>query len=179
MVVNAQQMRIVVYPHPSLRRVAQPIRKIDQQVRQVAERMLALMHEARGVGLAAPQVDLPWRLFVTNPTGQPEDDHVYINPTLRDPGDQTNLHEEGCLSIPGVNGQVMRPTRITITAQDLDGCTVTETADDLHARVWQHEYDHLDGVLILDRMVPGDKQLNRRQIKALESDFQKPRRTRL
>ncbi len=179
MAVNAQQMRIVVYPHPSLRRVAQPIQKIDQQVRDVAERMLALMHEARGVGLAAPQVDLPWRLFVTNPTGQPEDDHVYINPALRDPSSQTDLHEEGCLSIPGVNGQVMRPTQITITAQDLDGCAISETADDLHARIWQHEYDHLDGVLILDKMVPADKQLNRRQIKALEADFEKPRRARL
>jgi len=177
MPVDPAHLAIVHYPQPVLRQSAKPFAEVNDEVRAVALRMIQLMHEARGVGLAAPQVGLPWRLFVANPTGSPgsqpgahgDPDQVYLNPTLSDPARHTDKLEEGCLSIPDVRAPIMRPTRITITATNLQGQTFTQTSDGLLGRIWQHEYDHLDGVLILDRMTPTDRKINRRAIEALES----------
>jgi len=126
------------------------------------------MHEARGVGLAAPQVGLPWRLFVANPTGEPGDDRVYINPRLSNPSRETSTHDEGCLSLPNITGEITRPTRITIDALDEQGQPFQLTSDELPARVWQHETDHLDGILILDRMPAIDKVANKQAVIDLE-----------
>ncbi len=169
MAVEPDQLRIVHYPAAILRQPAEPVPTVDDTVRAVAERMLQLMHEAPGVGLAAPQVGLPWRMFVANATGEPEDDRVFINPKLHDPAPNTAAREEGCLSLPKVYGEISRPVAIRITATDLQGDSFTLGSDDLAARIWQHEYDHLDGVLILDRMRPLDKMANRRLLKELEA----------
>ncbi|MCC7408922.1 MAG: peptide deformylase [Phycisphaeraceae bacterium] len=166
------ELHIIWYPHPVLRRKAKPVGTVDARVRAVAATMLDLMHEAGGVGLAAPQVGLSWRLFVANPTGDPQDDRVFINPVLSDPSKEAIEHEEGCLSIPEVRANILRPKVITITATDLDGGRFTLTNDDLAARVWQHEYDHLDGVLILDRMQRIDRLANRQMLKELEESYQ-------
>jgi len=130
--------------------------------------MLLLMHQAKGVGLAAPQVGLPWRMFVANPTGDPADDRIFINPTFTGPSDKKHTREEGCLSLPHITGEITRPQGITIHAQDENGQPFELTRDDLAARVWQHETDHLDGVLILDKMPAIDKVANRQAIQDLE-----------
>jgi len=161
-------LRVLHYPAPVLRHRAEPVDPIDDRVLAVIERMFDLMREANGVGLAAPQVGLPWRLFVANHTGEPADDRAYINPTLRDPATATTVREEGCLSLPDITGQITRPAAITIDATDPQGRPFTLTADDLLARVWQHEYDHLDGVLILDRMPPIDRMANKKLLRELE-----------
>lgn len=166
--VKPEHLRIVRYPHPMLRRKAAAIAAIDDRVRAVAARMLQLMHEAPGVGLAAPQVGLPWRLFVASATGKPEDDRVYINPVLRDPTDEINIHEEGCLSLPDIHIEVRRPLGITVDALDLEGRPFTETSAELAARIWQHEVDHLEGVLIIDRMSPAEKAATKRKLRELE-----------
>ena len=166
--VNPDTLKIVLYPDPVLRRPCEPVQGATDEVRAVARRMLDLMHEARGVGLAAPQVGLSWRLFVANPTGEPEDDRVFINPILSNPSPQTHTHEEGCLSIPHVTGDITRPLGITVDATDEHGGPVQLTSDELAARVWQHETDHLDGVLILDRMPAIDKVANRQAVLELE-----------
>jgi peptide deformylase len=163
-----EQLRIVLYPDPVLKQVSKPLRGVTDEVRAVAQRMLDLMHEARGVGLAAPQVGLSWRLFVANPTGEPQDDRVFINPKLSNPSSQTHTHEEGCLSIPHVTGDITRPLGITVDALDEHGGPVQLTSDELAARIWQHETDHLDGVLILDRMPAIDKVANRQAVLELE-----------
>jgi len=173
MPVKAEDLKIVRYPDPVLRREALPIDELTDEVRHVARRMIELMHEAEGVGLAAPQVGLSWRMFVANATREPDDDRVFINPVLSDPARETEPRDEGCLSIPGVTVQVRRPRSIAIQATDLEGNRFTLTSDELPARVWQHEYDHLDGVLILDRMTPIDRLANRRAIKELEASFAK------
>lgn len=173
MQVELEKLTIVHYPHPALRRKCRPIQRIDEQVVAVARRMLELMHEHHGVGLAAPQVDLDWRLFVANATGDPEDDRIYINPRLTEPSAETESHEEGCLSIPYVTGQIMRPRAITITAQGPDGQTFSDRSEELPARIWQHETDHLNGTLILDRMNELDKRANRRAVQELEAAFKK------
>ena len=168
MPVQARQLRIRTYPDPALRAPGQPVETVDEHVRQVAQRMLELMHEANGIGLAAPQVGLDWHLFVANPTGDPDNDRVFINPALRDADRHTELYEEGCLSLPGVTGQVMRPVSITIDAINAQGEPFSLTDDGLAARCWQHEYDHLDGILIIDRMPPADRRANKRPLRELE-----------
>jgi peptide deformylase len=130
--------------------------------------MLDLMHEAPGVGLAAPQVGLPIRLFVANATGEEEDDMVFINPVITVDGKATEDMEEGCLSLPGINASIRRPKAVTIEATDINGNRFIASSDDLPARIWQHENDHLDGVLIIDKMSPIDKMANRKAIKEME-----------
>ncbi len=169
MPVNPGDLRIVHYPHPVLRRVADPVTAVTDEVRAVADRMIELMHEARGVGLAAPQAGLPWRMFVANATGEAGDDRVFINPRLAQASTATEAAEEGCLSLPEVRGHITRPLAITITATDRHGQPFTLTSDDLPARIWQHENDHLDGVLIIDKMTKLDRMVNRTLIKALEN----------
>jgi peptide deformylase len=162
-------LQIVTYPDPVLRQAAERIERVVEKVRAVAERMIELMHEACGVGLAAPQVGLSWRMFVANPSGDKGDDRVYINPELSRPTRHTDRLEEGCLSIPDVRAPIMRPLGIAIDAWNERGEPIHDESDGLVARIWQHETDHLDGVLILDRMTPADKRVNRRAIEALEA----------
>jgi peptide deformylase len=180
MAVDPAKLKIVQHPDARLRRKAEPITLTPKggasaEVRAVAARMIQLMHEAGGVGLAAPQVGLSWRMFVANPSGGDDaagagEDRVFVNPVLVNPSPQTAEVEEGCLSIPGVHVHVRRPMRITLRAHDLDGRPVELTSDELPARVWQHENDHLDGVLIIDRMTPMDRLANRRALQELESE---------
>ncbi|MEX2673010.1 MAG: peptide deformylase [Phycisphaeraceae bacterium] len=168
MPVKIDQLRVVYYPDPVLRRKAAPVEQITDEVRDVAERMVELMHQHRGVGLAAPQVGLSWRMFVANPTGEVEQDRVFINPVLT-LSETVDVYEEGCLSLPGINADVRRPIHAVIEATDLAGETVRLESDDLPARVWQHEMDHLNGVLILDRMSEIDRTASKRAIKELEA----------
>ncbi len=159
-------LTILSYPAPALRDAAEPLADIDASVRAVATRMLELTRAAKGVGLAAPQVGLPWRLFVTTgANGEP--DRVYVNPTL-ELGRDLVTREEGCLSIPGINVEIRRPATVTITALDLEGTLFTLHDDDLLARIWQHETDHLDGILIIDRMSPLDRLATRKALRELE-----------
>lgn len=111
------------------------------------------MYQARGIGLAANQVDLPLQLFVINLAGDPEEGEelVFVNPVISKPSGQAEA-EEGCLSIPEVNGTVLRPEKIHISAFDLSGNEINETVSGLLARAIQHEHDHLHGVLFIDRL---------------------------
>jgi len=178
MVVDPAGLFIVHYPAPILRRRAEPVERIDDEVRGVATRMIDLMHDAPGIGLAAPQVGIPWRLFVAHvPRGEPtEDEHptsmdeprVYVNPVISDPAGPLEPGEEGCLSLPDVHGDVLRPRTVTIRALDLEGNEFSQTGSGLLARCWQHELDHLDGVLIIDRMVRMHRLKNRSTIRMLE-----------
>lgn len=168
--MDTEQLYVVHYPHPVLRKSCAKLDTIDDDVRALATRMLELMREHNGVGLAAPQVNIPVRLFVMNHTGEPADDRVYINPVISEPEGYED-GEEGCLSIPGVNVQVRRAKQCKLTATTLDGEPVECIASELEARVMQHETDHLNGTLILDRMGPTDKIATRKTLKALEEAF--------
>ena len=161
---------IVKYPHPALRMKSLPVRAIDDQLREVVRRMFNLMYEAKGIGLAANQVALPWRLFVLNLTGDPaeqEEEHVFINPEiLKRKGNEEG--EEGCLSLPKLYADVRRSADVVIEAFDLDGEGFQMTLDGLAARCVQHESDHLDGVLFIDRLTDTKK----REIAGILSDFE-------
>ncbi len=170
-------LNIIHYPHPTLRHVSKPVKRVDAELRAMIARMFELMYEHQGVGLAANQVDLPYRLFVANPTGDPGDseaEHVFINPVLRAGKGQAE-GEEGCLSIPGVVGPVMRKAKITIEAYNLRGETFTGELDDLFARIVQHETDHLDGKLFIDRLTPAHTADLRGALEEFEIDFQSRR----
>lgn len=164
---DLQAMHIVRYPDPILLRMATPIEAVTEEVRAVAGRMIELMHAAKGVGLAAPQVGLSWRMFVTN-AGEDDVDRVYVNPRLFDPEGALEAHEEGCLSIPDVLGEVRRVPIISIRASDLDGKEFEMRGEDLLARVWQHENDHLDGRLIIHRFGQMARLANRRILRDME-----------
>jgi peptide deformylase len=117
-------------------------------------------------------VGLPWRLFVANPTGEPADDGVFINPELFEPSRVGESAEEGCLSLPGIKGQVRRPVSIGIRALDLDGVPFERTAEGLEARIWQHEFDHLNGVLIIDKMTQIDRRAAQKTLRQWEKEFE-------
>ena len=165
---DPEKLTIVHHPHPVLRKVAQPVESVTPEVQAICTRMLELMHEAPGVGLAAPQVGLELRLFVANATGDPQDDMGFINPLITVEGKATEDMEEGCLSLPGINASIRRPKAVTIEATDIKGNRFKATSDDLPARIWQHENDHLDGVMIIDKMSPIDKMANRKALKEME-----------
>jgi peptide deformylase len=132
--------------------------------------MFHLMREAKGVGLAAPQVGLNLRLFVINPTGEPQDDRVYVNPVLSD-GDGEEEAEEGCLSLPEIHTNVVRYKDMKMAAQDLDGNRFDEAASGFVPRIWQHEFDHLNGTLLTDRMGAVARMAARRTLKDLEDRY--------
>jgi peptide deformylase len=149
-------LQIVHYPHPALSWKSKDVTKIDSQLKTWVGEMFDLMYEARGIGLAANQVALPYRLFVINPTGdreQPDFEQVFINPEIvRRNGSEEG--EEGCLSLPEVFGPVTRAERIVVEAFDLDGQQLKFELDGINARVVQHENDHLDGVMFTERVTP-------------------------
>ena len=172
--VDPDKLQIVYYPDPVLHRPAAPLDQVSGRVRAVARRMLELMHAASGVGLAAPQVGLAWRLFVANPTGDARDDRAFVNPRLSDAARQLTDLEEGCLSLPEIRGMIRRPSAITIAALDEQGQALQMRSDGFASRIWQHEVDHLNGVLIIQRMTPMDRTVNRRKLKELESAHRRP-----
>jgi peptide deformylase len=143
-------MEIVKYPHDALRVEAEDLQDIDDRVTDVAQEMLESMHMAEGIGLAAPQVDLPWRLFVVHVKN--DKPRVFINPEIIQTSMETSVYEEGCLSIPGVYADVERASQVQIQAFNERGRPFSLTADGWLARVIQHEYDHLKGVLFFDHL---------------------------
>ena len=168
MALDVSRLEILQYPDPSLRTVARPIDPIDDTVRAVAARMFELMHEAEGAGLAAPQVGLSWRMFVTRADDE-HPDRIFVNPGTPRLDGELELRAEGCLSLPSLTVDVRRPVSATVTSLDLDGRSMTLTATGLMARIWQHEHDHLNGVLIIDKMTPIDRIANRKLLKELEA----------
>ena len=167
-------MKIVFYPHPSLRHPAKPLAAIDRQVHLDAGRMLELMYEHKGLGLAANQVFLPYRIFVLNTTGDPQQrdkEEVLLNPVVLE-RKGTIEGEEGCLSFPGLFQKIRRAKTVRVQAYNLRGEVVEKSVGDLEARLWQHEIDHLDGILFIDKMGTIARLASRNVLKEFEKDFQ-------
>ena len=170
-------LQIIRYPHPTLRHVSKPLKRIDQGLREIVARMFELMYQHNGVGLAANQVDLPYRLFVANPTGDPKsgEEFVFINPVLKKPRGLAEA-EEGCLSLPGLYADVKRAEKITIDAYDLEGQNVRMELDGLFARVAQHETDHIEGKLFIDRLNTTGEIAVQESLRTFEAEFADSRR---
>jgi peptide deformylase len=144
------------YPDPVLRMKAREVTEFDDDLRSLVARMKQLMQEAQGVGLAANQVGIIRRVFVfqRGERGEDGDLIVVVNPVIAETGPESEVDDEGCLSMQGVTVPIERPTTVTLTGKDENGEDVRLELEGLSARVVQHELDHLDGTLILDRTTP-------------------------
>ena len=170
-------MQIIKYPHPTLRHVSKPLRRVDGELKKMVGRMFELMYEHDGIGLAANQVDLPYRMLVVNVSGDAklkDEEHVFINPVItRRKGSEEG--REGCLSFPEVFAPVIRSEKIELNAFSLQGEELTYELDGLYARAVQHETDHLDGALFIDRMSEANRLAIRDDLEALEREFEADR----
>ncbi|KKL55152.1 hypothetical protein LCGC14_2258260 [marine sediment metagenome] len=167
-------MRIIKYPHPTLRHKSKSLRRVDAELKKIIRGMLDLMYEDGGVGLAANQVDLPYRLFVMNLESDPEAEqleHVFINPVISRRQGMAEA-EEGCLSLPEIYADVKRPEKIVLSAYGLDGKELHYELEGLAARAAQHEADHLDGVLFIDRLGPGGELAVKEPLAELQREFE-------
>jgi len=165
--VDIEKCRITHYPADVLGKPAGPIEKIDDNIHQLAEKMTDIMLKNKGIGLAAPQVGVPLRLFIISLDGTRQALKVYINPTVTPTGELDSM-DEGCLSVPGVYTKIRRYKKCKVTATDLNGNEFTEEAQGLYARALQHESDHIGGMTIADRMGSAAKIAHRKQLKALQ-----------
>lgn len=142
-------MRILKWPDEFLRKSCDEVVTFDQKLKELSERMIDVMRESQGIGLAAPQVGVNKRMFVTEQIKE-NFPYIFINPKIISKSGFV-LSTEGCLSIPGIIIEVKRSQKITMTAQDLNGKFFTIDASDLYSIVLQHEFDHLNGITMLDR----------------------------
>lgn len=167
---------ITHFPAPVLAEPAKPIDNIDGSIRTLAEKMIDIMLELKGVGLAGPQAGVNLRIFVISLDGTKENAKVYINPKIETSGPFVDF-EEGCLSLPDISAKIKRFKQCSVTATDLDGNTFTEHAEGLPARAFQHELDHLDGMLIKDRMTTVQNIGARKVIKKLREEYNEKNET--
>ena len=152
--MHMSDLKILIFPDPRLRKVAKKIDKFDKSLEMLSKNMLNTMYEAEGIGLAATQVDIHIRLVVMDLSEERNEPRVFVNPeyTILDKSPFT--YEEGCLSIPGFNEEISRPSKILLKWQDLQGNFHEEKPDGIFTVCAQHEIDHLDGKLFVDYLSP-------------------------
>lgn len=149
-------MKVIQLGNETLRRRAEPVTDINDEIRELVREMFVTMENEEGIGLAAPQIDKSIRLFVVKADDGVE--RTFINPQIIATSQETESYEEGCLSIPKTYEDVIRPSAITVQAKNEKGRRFTIEADGLLARVIQHEYDHLEGILFIDRITAEKKE---------------------
>jgi peptide deformylase len=161
--------RIRVFPDPELRRISEEVTEPDESVQALVRDMFHVMQEEGGIGLAAPQVGVLRRVIVVSVEEKGFERLALINPVIVSSSPETVVLEEGCLSLPGVRADVERPSRVVVRGITRSGRLVEIAAADLLARVLQHEIDHLNGVLFIDRLKPEERQKVERDLGALMS----------
>jgi len=167
------EFSLTLYPDPLLRQQALAVTAFDEELRAIVAAMFERMEQSKGVGLAAPQVGLKSRILVLNPTGERKDDLALINPEIVARSGPDTLFDEGCLSFPGIYAEIRRPERCTVRARDVEGRPIEAEYSGFQSRIIQHEYDHLEGVLLVDRMSPADKLRNRTALEELVARFKR------
>lgn len=168
-------LRIVPYCHPALRFESRPVATIDENLRAIVREMFGLMYAAKGIGLAANQVGLPYRFFILNITAdasKPEEEQVFLNPEIIK-RHSSITGEEGCLSFPSLYANVQRARKIKVQAFNLQGQPFEVEAEDLLSRAIQHETDHLNGTLFIDRLTPDLREKVEPKVHGFEVDFRK------
>jgi len=166
-------LSIRTYGDPVLRRQADPITEITPEIHKLIEDMFETMYAAEGIGLAAPQVGHSIRLFIIDlapmEEGADPQPKIFINPYIISYGSETDSYEEGCLSLPTIHEDVIRPTSIRLRYETLEGERREEEIEGFSARVIQHEYDHLQGVLFIDRLGTLKRSLLKKTLKRIAS----------
>ncbi len=165
-------MKIVLYGNPTLRKKSVEVTEINDELRKTMEEMVDLMRRANGVGLAANQINIDKRFFVLEIEGVLK---KIINPEILETSDGTMEYEEGCLSIPGIYKKVTRPEKIKVRYMNEKGEEIVEELEEMWSRAFQHEYDHLEGVLFIDRISILNKRLISKKLEVLKKDYDKGR----
>ena len=171
-------MFVIKYPHPILRHKCKPIKRIDQELREIIAEMFETMYDDDGVGLAANQVNLPYRIFLLNTSGDPnqkENEFVFINPVITKKKGSAES-EEGCLSFPEIHAPVIRPDEIVIQGVGLDGQVQEYHWKGFAAKAAQHEMDHINGMAFIDRLSPTNLLAVQDRLDDLEAEFETNRR---
>ncbi|OQX82925.1 peptide deformylase [candidate division KSB1 bacterium 4484_87] len=164
-------MRVIKYGNPILRMKAKRVEKVDHRIRQLVNEMIEIMRDEEGIGLAAPQVAESISLLVVDHSLIEEDGEpsAYLNPEIL-AAEGESVFEEGCLSIPDVREDVKRPEVISVRYEDIDGNIHEKKVDGLLARVLQHEIDHLNGILFVDRISPVKKKMIQKKLKQIAAE---------
>ena len=152
--MHMSDLKILIFPDPKLRKVAKKIDKFDKSLEMLSKNMLKTMYEAEGIGLAATQVDIHIRLVVMDLSEERNEPRVFVNPEYTILDKSPFIYEEGCLSIPGFNEEISRPSKILLKWQDLQGNFHEENPEGIFTVCAQHEIDHLDGKLFVDYLSP-------------------------
>jgi len=166
------KLKILEYPDPRLRRLARPVESVGERERKLAEDMLETMYDARGIGLAATQVDEDLRVVVMDLSDSRDEPRVFINPEITDRSGSQSC-EEGCLSVPGFYAEVDRAEKVTVRALDIDGKPYELEADGLLAVCIQHEIDHLDGKMFVDYLSPLKRRMIGKKLRKQQSGREK------
>jgi peptide deformylase len=164
---------ILIHPDPRLKKVCDPVAEVTDEIRKLADDMLATMYDAPGIGLAAPQVGVMKRLFVMDCVKEKDatpEPMVLINPEISWASEDTNVYEEGCLSIPEQYAEVTRPAEVRMRWLGLDGQSHEEQFDTLWATCAQHEFDHLNGKLFIDYLGPMKRKMITRKMEKLKRE---------
>ncbi len=146
------KLKVLQYPDPILSKKAETVGRISDKDLRVIREMIDIMYEEDGVGLAAPQVGISKRIIIISPRAVRGEEQVYINPEIIHFSDQQEISLEGCLSVPNVSCEVRRAKKITLKALNVEGKPLLEELQNFPARVVQHEVDHLNGILLIDRV---------------------------
>ena len=172
---------IVLSGNPLLRQKSRPVREVNSRIQQLIDDMIETMHAANGIGLAAIQIGVPERVIVVQLPAEPEDEneepgrgelYVVINPEIIRSSRETVTDVEGCLSVPGLIGEVARANAVTIGGMDRRGKPVRIKARDMLARVFQHEIDHCDGILFIDHIADGSKLWRLEELEEKEGELE-------
>lgn len=166
--------RIVTYGSPVLRKIAEPITE-NTELEQTVNRMFSILDKEEGIGLAAPQIGISKRIFIIDTTPLINDDpeieiirQAFINPSIIEYSSEKSIYNEGCLSIPGIYEIVERPVHIKVSFSDMELKLVEKVLSGIEARIFQHEFDHLEGILFTDRLDPMRKLLISSKLKKLQ-----------
>jgi peptide deformylase len=171
-------VNVIKYPHPVLKHKSKPLKRIDKELVSVIHQMFELMYQSDGIGLAANQVNLPYRFFILNVTGdanEKSEEMVFINPVISKKKGRAEA-TEGCLSFPDIQASVIRPAEVVIEAYGLDGKKIEMELKGLLGRAVQHESDHLNGVCFVDRLSPTEVANVREDLRGLELEFDSQQR---
>lgn len=163
-----KKSNLIYFGHETLRRHASLVEEFDRDLEKLTRSMFAVMKRNNGIGLAAPQIDISRKIVTIDLTSYDAGKHIFINPEIVWFSDRKGPYDEGCLSIPGIFEEVYRPTEIVLQAYDLKGKEIELKADDVLARVIQHEVDHLNGVLFTDYLEEYVKKEYTRELKKIK-----------
>ncbi|CRG96626.1 peptide deformylase, putative [Plasmodium gallinaceum] len=171
-----KEIKIVKYPNPVLRKKCEDVINFDDNLKNLIRIMFNIMYENKGIGLSAPQVNISKKIIVWNALYEKrksENERVFINPSIVEQSLIKTKLVEGCLSFPNVEGKIERPNIVSVSYFDLEGNKHLKILKGIHSRIFQHEYDHLNGILFIDRMTQNEKKKIKAKLNQLTQEYKK------